>query len=212
MSDYLSHAAHWGTFSARWDGEHLDIRPHPADPESSPIFGNFTNVLRHRARILKPAVRKSWLEHGPTPGRRRLDDTFVEMEWKDVLPLVANTIGDVRDRCGPPRVPRSSVSSMATMSVAITASSWTGGGMAVTDPGQYGGDMPVLAIKVSSMEKAIPWPTKAIRRAKGLSLTIRLPVGLTENHWPSSKNSQVNGCCCPGQRQPMHSCDRRARG
>jgi len=128
VSDYLSHAAHWGTFSARWDGEHLDIRPHPADPESSPILGNFTNVLRHRARILKPAVRKSWLEHGPKPGRRRLDDTFVEMEWKDVLPLVANTIGDVRDRCGPPRVPRSSVSSMATMSVAITASSWTGGG------------------------------------------------------------------------------------
>ncbi len=101
MSGHVSHAAHWGTFTARWDGERLDVRPHPADPDPSPILGNFTDVLRHRARILKPAVRKGWLDRGPRSGRRRLDDAFVEMEWEDVLPLVAATIGDVRDRHGP---------------------------------------------------------------------------------------------------------------
>lgn len=101
MSGHISHAAHWGAFTARWDGERLDVRSHPADPDPSPILGNFANVLRHRARVLKPAVRKGWLEQGPHPGRRRLDDAFVEMEWEDVLPLVAKAIGDVRDRHGP---------------------------------------------------------------------------------------------------------------
>ncbi|WP_137389575.1 molybdopterin-dependent oxidoreductase [Rhodoligotrophos defluvii] len=100
MSDYVSHAAHWGTFTARWDGEHLDVRPHPADPDPSPILGNFTDVLRHRARILKPSVRRSWLERGPHPGPRRLDEPFVEMDWEEVLPLAAKAISRVRDRHG----------------------------------------------------------------------------------------------------------------
>ncbi|EUB99852.1 Trimethylamine-N-oxide reductase (cytochrome c) [Rhizobium sp. CF080] len=101
MSGHVSHAAHWGTFTARWDGERLDVRPHPSDPDPSPILGNLSDVLRHRARILKPAVRKGWLEKGPGSGHRRLDDVFVEMEWEDLLPIVARTIGEVRDRHGP---------------------------------------------------------------------------------------------------------------
>ncbi|MGH6859539.1 MAG: molybdopterin-dependent oxidoreductase, partial [Phyllobacterium sp.] len=87
---------HWGTFTAKWDGKQLDIRPHPADPDPSPILGNFNTALRHKARILKPAVRKSWLEKGPHAGRRDIGDTFVELAWEEVLPLVAKTIGDVR--------------------------------------------------------------------------------------------------------------------
>ncbi|WP_204307662.1 hypothetical protein, partial [Enterobacter hormaechei] len=31
------HAAHWGSFSARWDGERLAVTPHPDDPAPSPI-------------------------------------------------------------------------------------------------------------------------------------------------------------------------------
>lgn len=100
MTDHVSHAAHWGSFKARWDGRRLDVRPHPADPDPSPILGNFANALRHKARILKPAVRKTWLEKGPRAGRREVGDVFVEMEWEEVLPLVAGAIGEVRDRHG----------------------------------------------------------------------------------------------------------------
>ncbi len=99
MSGHVSHAAHCSTFTASWDGEKLDVRPHPADPDPSPILGNWTDVLRHRARILPPAVRTGWLENSPMSGRRRLD-RFVEMDGDEVLPLVATTIGEVRERCG----------------------------------------------------------------------------------------------------------------
>lgn len=104
MSGYVSHSAHWGSFAACWDGERLDVRPHPDDPDPSPILGNFTDVLRHRARILKPAVRRSWLDHGPRSRRRALDETFVEMEWEEVLPLVAKTLQNVRAEHGPQSV------------------------------------------------------------------------------------------------------------
>lgn len=104
MSDYIPHAAHWGSFTARWDGTRLDIRPHSADPEPSPILGNLTDSLRHKARILKPAVRRSWLEKGPHSGLRNLDNAFVEMEWDEVLPLVAQTLADVRDKHGAEKV------------------------------------------------------------------------------------------------------------
>lgn len=100
MADYVSHAAHWGTFTARWNGKHLDIRPHPADPDPSPILGNFADVLRHRARITKPSVRKSWLERGAHSGTRSLDEPFVEMEWDEILPLAAGAIADVAGRHG----------------------------------------------------------------------------------------------------------------
>lgn len=104
MSDHKTHSAHWGSFKAKWDGEHLNILPHPADPEPSPILGNLTNVLRHKARVLKPAVRKSWLERGARSGIRNLSDTFVEMDWDEVLPLVAQTLADVRDQYGADKV------------------------------------------------------------------------------------------------------------
>jgi len=48
--NYVSHSAHWGAFSAAWDGDALDIIPHPADREPSPILGNLRNALRHPAQ------------------------------------------------------------------------------------------------------------------------------------------------------------------
>ena len=98
---YVPHSAHWGAFSAAWDGKALDIIPHPDDREPSPILDNFRNVLRHRARILRPAVRRSWLEHGPRPGPRPLDDEFVEMDWDRVVALAAGELSRVSSEYGP---------------------------------------------------------------------------------------------------------------
>ena len=101
---YVPHTAHWGAFSASWDGDTLDVVPHPADREPSPILGNFRNALRHPARILRPAVRRSWLERGPASGVRPLNDEFVEMDWDRILPLAAGELSRVRSEYGPEAV------------------------------------------------------------------------------------------------------------
>ncbi|MDE2161033.1 MAG: hypothetical protein KGJ30_19145, partial [Burkholderiales bacterium] len=62
---WLSHSAHWGAFSAAWQGEALTVRPHPQDPDPNPLIENFPAALRHRARVRQPMVRRGWLERGP---------------------------------------------------------------------------------------------------------------------------------------------------
>ncbi len=107
MDDPLSraagshHAAHWGSFSARWDGERLAITPHPDDPAPSPILGNFADALRHKARIARPMVRRGWLEHGPGPRQRDFTDDLVAVGWDEVLDRVAREITRVKTQAGP---------------------------------------------------------------------------------------------------------------
>ena len=88
------HSAHWGAFSARWSGDELAVRAYSGDPSPSPILGNFTNALRHKARVLKPMVRRSWLEKSPDH-HRTLDGAFVEMPWPEVLDLLAAELSRV---------------------------------------------------------------------------------------------------------------------
>jgi biotin/methionine sulfoxide reductase len=94
------HSAHWGSFYARWDGEQVSIAPHPEDPAPSPILGNFTNALRHRARILRPMVRRGWLEHGPGPRRRDFSDDLIPVSWDEVLDRLACELKRVNDAHG----------------------------------------------------------------------------------------------------------------
>jgi biotin/methionine sulfoxide reductase len=93
------HSAHWGAFSARWDGTTLDVTPYEHDPAPSPILENFTNALRHKARILRPMVRRSWLE-GKAPGARDFEPDFVERSWDEVISLLGAELARVRSECG----------------------------------------------------------------------------------------------------------------
>src|SRR5215469_10291952 len=88
-SKVLSHSSHWGAFSGQWVNDRLVITPHPGDPCPNPIIQNFPEALRHRARVARPMVRRGWLEHGPGKDSRRGRDSFVEMEWDEVLDLLA---------------------------------------------------------------------------------------------------------------------------
>ena len=46
------HTSHWGAFEAEVeDGAVVAVHPHPDDPDPSPLLGNITASLRHRARI-----------------------------------------------------------------------------------------------------------------------------------------------------------------
>lgn len=96
-----SHSAHWGVFRAERDHSgRLRIEPHPGDPDPSPILGNFTDALDHRARIAMPLVRKGWLERGAGPDPMRGRDTFVRLPWDEVLDRLAAELKRVKDTHG----------------------------------------------------------------------------------------------------------------
>jgi biotin/methionine sulfoxide reductase len=94
------HSSHWGAFSGQWVDDRLVITPHPGDPDPNPLIQNFPDALRHKVRIAKPMVRRGWLERGPGKDSRRGRDGFVEMEWDDVLDLLAAELKRVRDLHG----------------------------------------------------------------------------------------------------------------
>jgi biotin/methionine sulfoxide reductase len=96
---WIPHSAHWGAFSVRWDGKALEVKPHDADPAPSPILGNFRDALRHRARVLRPMVRRSWLD-GVRHARSFDADAFVALPWDEVLDLLADELSRVRDQHG----------------------------------------------------------------------------------------------------------------
>ncbi|MGP9811024.1 molybdopterin guanine dinucleotide-containing S/N-oxide reductase [Rhodopseudomonas sp. NSM] len=94
MNDgWSTHSSHWGAFSARWNGEVVDVAPDAGDPAPSPILGNFTDALRHKARIERPMVRRSWLEKTGEP--RTFEGAFVELPWDEVLDLLAAELSRV---------------------------------------------------------------------------------------------------------------------
>jgi biotin/methionine sulfoxide reductase len=97
---FRPHSAHWGAFSAGWQGNRLVVKPHPSDPDPNPLLQNFPEALRHPTRIAGPMVRRGWLDQGPAPDNRRGRDTFVPMAWDRVLDLVAAELSRVRDAHG----------------------------------------------------------------------------------------------------------------
>jgi len=98
---FRPHSSHWGVFSARWQGDELEVRPHPDDPDPNRIIDNFPGALRHRARVAQPMVRRGWLEGKRGPDARRGRDEFVAMSWKDALDLLGAELARVRDNFGP---------------------------------------------------------------------------------------------------------------
>jgi biotin/methionine sulfoxide reductase len=98
---FRRHSSHWGHFSARAEADRLDIRPYPTDPDPSPILGNLENVLRHPARIARPAIRAGWLERGPGPDTRRGREPFVEVSWEQAFDLLGGELGRIRSDHGP---------------------------------------------------------------------------------------------------------------
>jgi biotin/methionine sulfoxide reductase len=93
---FLPHSSHWGAFSARWDDGHLDMLPHPDDPAPAELLGNLAAAPRHPSRILRPLVRRGWLNDGPGSSAKRGEDTFVEMDWEGALDLLAADLDRVR--------------------------------------------------------------------------------------------------------------------
>ncbi|MEU2779967.1 molybdopterin-dependent oxidoreductase, partial [Streptomyces sp. NPDC007162] len=95
-------ATHWGSFVAVVDsGQLVRIEPRGDDPAPSPIGPGMVTAAEDGARVLRPAVRKGWLN-----GLPRADDTargadaFVEVSWDDALTLVSEELRRVRAQHG----------------------------------------------------------------------------------------------------------------
>ena len=95
-------ANHWGLGRAEIvNGQIERVAGHPGDPHPSKINDNIAGSLRGRARVMRPAVRRGWLENGPgASSDERGRDSFVEMSWADVLDLLADELNRVRNEYG----------------------------------------------------------------------------------------------------------------
>ncbi|NQX29064.1 molybdopterin-dependent oxidoreductase [Microbacteriaceae bacterium VKM Ac-2854] len=91
-------SAHWGTYTVEVsaDGRVLSATPHDNDPDASPAIGNVAVAHHARSRVLRPAIRRGWLERGPGPDARRGEDAYVEVEWEQALDLLAAELDRVR--------------------------------------------------------------------------------------------------------------------
>ena len=95
------HLAHWGTFRVQTgDGEVVAVRPWAGDSDPPPILENLVGVVRHRARVARPAVRRGWWERGPGPDERRGRDDYVQPPWDEVLDALSGELRRVIDTHG----------------------------------------------------------------------------------------------------------------
>ena len=91
-------AAHWGIYEVERpaDGPPT-LRPYRHDPDPNPIGLDMLDDSVTRLRVLRPSVRKGWLDGGP--GHRtdaRGQDPFVEVDWPTATALVAGEVERVR--------------------------------------------------------------------------------------------------------------------
>jgi biotin/methionine sulfoxide reductase len=96
MSDAKTHltSSHWGAGLVRVkDGKLTGVDSHADDPAPSAINDNIASSLNGRARVLRPAIRKGWLEKNTTPRGR---DEFVEVSWDTALDHIASELNRVR--------------------------------------------------------------------------------------------------------------------
>jgi biotin/methionine sulfoxide reductase len=89
-------ASHWGVGVATIrDDCIIAVDGHADDPAAPEINLNIPGSIHGNARVLRPAIRKSWLE-GKRQAVRRGRDSFVEVSWDRALDLIAGEITRVR--------------------------------------------------------------------------------------------------------------------
>ncbi|MET9592076.1 molybdopterin-dependent oxidoreductase [Streptomyces sp. NPDC006516] len=98
----MSVATHWGSFIAVVNsGRLVRIEPRSDDPAPSPIGPGMVTAADDSARVLRPAVRKGWLNGLPRAhDTARGTDAFVEVSWDDALTLVSEELRRVRSQHG----------------------------------------------------------------------------------------------------------------
>lgn len=82
-------SSHWGSYQFEPGGS---LVPLAGDPDPSRIGLGWASASQDRkSRILRPAVRRGWLENDR--GRNRCCDTYVEVSWDRAIALAADALG-----------------------------------------------------------------------------------------------------------------------
>lgn len=89
---------HWGAgIASTREGRLVSVSAHPADPDPSRINENIASSLNGKARVRRPAVRKSYLEYGALARQgERGREPFVEVDWDAALDLITGEMTRVR--------------------------------------------------------------------------------------------------------------------
>ncbi|MBU2999637.1 molybdopterin-dependent oxidoreductase [Roseovarius nubinhibens] len=91
--------SHWGAFDVTTEGGRIvDVAPFAADPDPSPIPNILPQAVHHANRVLRPSVRRGWLEGRRRDGRGT--DDYVELPWDEALDLAAEELRRVIDAHG----------------------------------------------------------------------------------------------------------------
>lgn len=93
-------AAHWGVYEVEYDdaGNATKLHPFSKDPDPSPIGLHMLSDEVARLRVLRPSIRKSWLEKGPGANPElRGQEPFVEVPWDEALDLLAGELKRVKE-------------------------------------------------------------------------------------------------------------------
>ena len=92
---------HFGPYRIDSRGnEIVAVRGHELDPHPSPIGQAFTHS--NELRIMRPAIRRSWLKEGPgSRNELRGSEAFVEVEWDEAIDLASSELKRVHADYGP---------------------------------------------------------------------------------------------------------------
>ena len=95
-------STHWGTYEVELkNGRVARLTPFSEDGDPSPIGPPIADLLDHPTRIMRPAIRRGWLEDGPGPaGGKRGSDPYIEVSWDEAERLVATELDRVRQSYG----------------------------------------------------------------------------------------------------------------
>jgi biotin/methionine sulfoxide reductase len=92
-------SSHWGAFEVDVEGDRIvATRPFAADPHPTRIPDILAAAVHHRSRVVRPSVRRGWLETCDRAGRG--SDGFVALPWDEALDIAAQEIGRVRREHG----------------------------------------------------------------------------------------------------------------
>ena len=95
---------HFGPYRIDTRGNKIvAVRGHEFDPYPSPIGQAFLHS--NELRIMRPAIRQSWLEEGPgSRNEFRGSEAFVEVEWDEAIGLASSELKRVHTDYGPESV------------------------------------------------------------------------------------------------------------
>ncbi|QYK43416.1 MAG: molybdopterin-dependent oxidoreductase [Paracoccaceae bacterium] len=93
----VPHCSHWGAYTLLvQDGRIVGAEPLPQDPAPSRIIGSVRDWADPSRRVLRPMVRRGWLERREASDRRgRGQEEFVPVDWDEAVDLVAGEIARV---------------------------------------------------------------------------------------------------------------------